>query len=187
MQLQQVLQQTFQQDQLETTLIKVATGKYQEVLPIIVPAECCIIGDELRATTAVSPRRASGTTASKLSRNNFTYQLTGNLTPAKDTKYSSKAIERVGAIVGDLVEGVTVTATTGNTETQSALYPFANIDKGHERKAVEQSSTYDRRRNIDHGVGTKVEARSTLPLADDMATPADRTCKKLIDCKQRVH
>ena len=163
---------------IRNTLIKVATGKYQEVLPIIVPAECCIIGDELRST-AVSPRRASGTTASKLSRNNFTYELTGNLTPAKDTKYSSKAIERVGAIVGDLVEGITVTPTTGNTETQSALYPFANIDKGHERKAVETLARMIRR-NIDHGVGTKVEARSTLPLADDMATPADGHARNLL-------
>ena len=163
---------------IRNSLIKVATGKYQEVLPIIVPAETCIIGDELRST-AVSPRRASGTTASKLSRNNFTYQLSGNLTPAKDTKYSSKAIERVGAIVGDLVEGVTVTPTTGNTETQSALYPFANIDKGHERKAVETLARMIRR-NIDHGVGTKVEARSTLPLADDMGTPADGHARNLL-------
>jgi hypothetical protein len=163
---------------IRNSLIKVATGKYQEVLPIIVPAECCIIGDELRST-AVSPRRASGTTASKLSRNNFTYELSGNLTPAKDTKYSSKAIERVGAIVGDLVEGIAVTPTTGNTETQSALYPFANIDKGHERKAVETLARMIRR-NIDHGVGTKVEARSTLPLADDMATPADGHARNLL-------
>ena len=163
---------------IRNSLIKVATGKYQEVLPIIVPAETCIIGDELRST-AVSPRRASGTTASKLSRNNFTYQLSGNLTPAKDTKYSSKAIERVGAIVGDLVEGIAVTPTTGNTETQSALYPFANIDKGHERKAVETLARMIRR-NIDHGVGTKVEARSTLPLADDMATPADGHARNLL-------
>ena len=163
---------------IRNSLIKVATGKYQEVLPIIVPAETCIIGDELRST-AVSPRRASGTTASKLSRNNFTYQLSGNLTPAKDTKYSSKAIERVGAIVGDLVEGIAVTPTTGNTETQSALYPFANIDKGHERKAVETLARMIRR-NIDHGVGTKVEARSTLPLADDMGTPADGHARNLL-------
>ncbi len=163
---------------IRNALIKVATGKYQEVLPIIVPAETCIIGDELRST-AVSPRRASGTTASKLSRNNFTYQLTGNLTPAKDTKYSSKAIERVGAIVGDLVEGIAVTATTGNTETQSALYPFANIDKGHERKAVETLARMIRR-NIDHGVGTKVEARSTLPLAEDMTTTADGYARNLL-------
>jgi hypothetical protein len=105
--------------------------------------------------------------------------LSGNLTPAKDTKYSSKAIERVGAIVGDLVEGITVTPTTGNTETQSALYPFANIDKGHERKAVETLARMIRR-NIDHGVGTKVEARSTLPLADDMATPADGHARNLL-------
>ena len=163
---------------IRNTLIKVATGKYQEVLPIIVPAECCIIGDELRST-AVSPRRASGTDSSKISRNNFTYQLDGNLTPRYDAKYSSKAIERIEAIVGDIVEGVSVTATTGNTETQSQLYPFANIDKGHERKSVETLARMIRR-NIDWGIGDKIEARATLPLAADMGTPADGYARNLL-------
>ena len=163
---------------IRNSLIKVATGKYQEVLPIIVPAETCIIGDELRST-AVAPRRASGTTANKFSRNNFTYQLSGNLTPKKDVKYSAKAIERVGAIVGDIVEGITVTGTTGNTQTQSQLYPLANIQKGHERSAVERLSRMVRR-NIDHGVGEKIEARSTLPLAAAMATPANGHARNLL-------
>ena len=34
---------------IRKTLIKVATGQYREVPPIIVPAECCIMGDELRS------------------------------------------------------------------------------------------------------------------------------------------
>ena len=32
------------------TLVKVSTGKHYEVLPIIVPAYCAILGDELRST-----------------------------------------------------------------------------------------------------------------------------------------
>jgi hypothetical protein len=163
---------------IRNTLVKVATGKYQEVLPIIVPAECCIIGDELRST-AVAPRRASGTSASKISRNSFTYQLDGNLTPKKDAKYSLKAYDRVAAILGDIVEGISVSATTGNTETQSALYPFANIDKGHERKSVDQLARLIKR-NIDHGLGDKIEAYDTLPLADTMATPANGYARNLL-------
>ena len=163
---------------IRNTLIKVSTGKYQEVLPIIVPAECCIIGDELRSVS-VSPRRSTGTTASKISRNSFTYQLDGNLTPKKDAKYSLAAYDRIGAIIGDIVEGVTVTPTTGNTETQSALYPLANSDKGHERKAVNQLARLIKR-NIDHGLGDKVEAYDTLPLADTMGTPADGYARNLL-------
>ena len=77
---------------IRNTLIKVSTGKYYEVLPIIVPAECCIIGDELRATQ-VQPRKSNNST----------------LTTAEDYLYSNTAIERVEAIIGDIVEGVSVT------------------------------------------------------------------------------
>ena len=163
---------------IRNTLIKVATGSYQEVLPIIVPAECCVIGDELRSTK-VAARRATGTTASKISRNNYTYQLDGNLTPKKDTKYSLKAFDRIESIIGDIVEGVTVTPTTGNVELQSATYPFANADKGYERTAVNQLARLVKR-NIDYGIGEKAEAAATLPLAAAMNTPADGYARDLL-------
>ena len=41
---------------IRNTLIKVSTGKYYEILPIIVPAECCVMGDELRSVE-VQPRK----------------------------------------------------------------------------------------------------------------------------------
>ena len=80
---------------IRNTLVKVSTGKYYEVLPIIVPAECCILGDELRSTN-VNARTASNST----------------LTPARDFKYSYQALSRIEDIVDDIVTGVAVTPTT---------------------------------------------------------------------------
>ena len=93
---------------INNTLIKVSTGRYIEVLPIIVPAECCIIGDELRAVT-VEPRKADNAV----------------LTPKGDFKYSFKGLERMANIVGDVVTGQTVTPTTGNTQSQNQTWPYA--------------------------------------------------------------
>ena len=138
---------------ISSTLIKVATGKYYEVLPIRVPAECCVIGDELRATN-VQPRKSNNAT----------------LTDAGDYLYSNTAIERVEAIIGDIVEGVSVTATTGNTQAQSALYPLANSETGYVRSAVEQLARLYRRRT-DWALGRKEEAIATFTLADEMTDP----------------
>jgi len=147
---------------IRNTLIKVATGKYYEVLPIRVPAECCVIGDELRSSN-VQPRKASN----------------GTLTPKKDAVYSLRAYERIEAIIGDIVEGVSVTPTTGNTESQSQLYSFGNADTGNERASVNQLTRLVRR-NIDFALGEKYEAYKTLPLADQMATPEDGYARNLI-------
>src|SRR5210317_2371687 len=70
---------------IRNTLIKVSTGRYYEVLPIIVPAECCVIGDELRSTN-VQPRKASNS----------------SLTPADDFKYTYQALTRIEDIVDDI-------------------------------------------------------------------------------------
>jgi hypothetical protein len=138
---------------INTVLIKVATGKYYEVLPIQVPAETCVIGDELRATN-VQPRKSNNST----------------LTDAGDYLYSNTAIERVEAIIGDIVEGVSVTATTGNSQAQSAVYPLANNETGYVRSAVEQLARLYRRRT-DWALGRKEEAIATFTLADEMTDP----------------
>ena len=93
---------------VRNTLVKVSTGKYYEVLPIIVPAECCIIGDELRSTN-VQARTSTNS----------------SLTPAKDFTYSYQALDRVKSVVDDIVTGVAVTPTTGNTLTQDQTWPYA--------------------------------------------------------------
>jgi len=149
---------------IRNVLIKVSTGKYQEVLPIIVPAETCVIGDELRSVT-VAPRRPTGTLPSKISRNDYTYQLEGSLTAKKDTPFSMKALERVESIIGDIVKGVSVTPTAGNTELQTSSWPVAQDE---EAEATQRLARMIRTR-IDWGVGENFDAIKSLALAEDLA------------------
>ena len=136
---------------IRNTLIKVSTGKYYEVLPIIVPAECCIIGDELRSTN-VQPRKASNAV----------------LTPAKDFVYSFQGLSRMDSIIEDIVKGQTVTPTTGNTETQIQSWPY--VEGPNTAGAVKRISRNIRKR-IDTGLGDKYEVNWPKPW--DMADPAE--------------
>ena len=136
---------------IRNTLIKVSTGKYYEVLPIIVPAECCIIGDELRSTN-VQPRKASNAV----------------LTPAKDFAYSFQGLSRMDSIIEDIVKGQTVTPTTGNTETQIQSWPY--VEGPNTAGAVKRISRNIRKR-IDTGLGDKYEVNWPKPW--DMADPAE--------------
>lgn len=86
-------------------LIKVATGRYREVCPIIVPERTCVQGDELRSME-MGPAEAS--------------------TDLTDSKYSLETLGRLETIVGDIITGSSVTPTTGNTESQDIAYPFAD-------------------------------------------------------------
>ena len=86
------------------TLIKVSTGTHYEVLPIIVPAYCAILGDELRSTQII----AGGATV-----------------PTTDTPNTVATFDRLASVVGDIVIGTSVTASTGNTKTQYAEWPHA--------------------------------------------------------------
>ena len=123
---------------IRNTLVKVSTGKYYEVLPIIVPAECCILGDELRSTN-VNARTASNST----------------LTPARDFKYSYQALSRIEDIVDDIVTGVAVTPTTGNTQTQDQSWPYA--ETAIVAPAVQKLSRTIKRKS-DASLGNKLEA-----------------------------
>jgi len=142
-----------------TTLIKVSTGRYYEVLPIIVPALCCIMGDELRATN-VQPRTK--------------YNQANNLTPKGDVKYSFKALERMEAIIGDVVTGNAVSKTTGNTEIQSQEWPFA--ETAVVAPQVEKLARTIRRA-IDDKLETKIE--TIYENAWDMSTPANGRSRDL--------
>jgi hypothetical protein len=120
-------------------LIKVATGVYREVLPIIVPENTCILGSELRSTNA-GPQ--VGTTS------------------IDDAKYSIGAIGRLGTIVGDLVKGATVTPTTGNTESQSQEVPFADTTQEADVERLARVI----QQNIDFRLGTTVLVANTDPI-----------------------
>ena len=134
---------------IRNTLIRVSTGKYFEVLPIIVPAECCIIGDELRSTR-VEPRKATNST----------------LTPETDFNYTYYSLSRLEDIIDDVVGGTTVSATTGNTETQFQTWPFAETD-GPKNAVKKLARTI--RRQVDIGIGNKFEAAFKKPYDMDDA------------------
>ena len=134
---------------IRNTLIKVSTGKYYEVLPIVVPAECCIIGDELRSTN-VQPRTTINST----------------LTDKKDISYSYQAIKRIEAIVGDVVIGSAVTPTTGNTTTQDVTWPYAET-------TPVATETKRLARNIADrvAIGTGIKENAILPKPHELGVP----------------
>ena len=78
--------------------INVKTGQYYEVLPIVVPANTAIVGDELRSTR-ISPA--------------------GSLIGTNDKAKSVATLQRLQSITGDIVTNTAVTPTTGNTATQN--------------------------------------------------------------------
>ena len=83
---------------LTPTIIRVATGKYQEIAPIAVPAGCAINGDELRSTTvfANSPLDA--------------YQ--------NDYPYAVDYLTHFVSILANILGGTQITPQTGNTQLQ---------------------------------------------------------------------
>ena len=93
--------------------ILVKTGVFYETLPIIVPVDTAVVGDELRSTN-IRPA---------------TSQISSG-----DVPYSLDALTRIKAIVSDIVRGITVAKTTTgsnpNTEIQSQNKPFASATEG---------------------------------------------------------
>jgi hypothetical protein len=91
-----------------SNLIRIATGQYRETLPIIVPEQTCVIGDELRSTNA-GPA--------------------GSLTNRSDAGYSIGALTRLQTVVDEIVQGANVTESSGNTAVQSIAFPYASTDE----------------------------------------------------------
>jgi len=77
--------------------IFVKTGLFEEVLPIILPANTAIVGDELRSTK-VSPA--------------------GKLIASADKAKSLATLAHLRTITDDVIQNTAVTPTTGNTATQ---------------------------------------------------------------------
>jgi hypothetical protein len=76
------------------TTVKVSTGVFEEVLPIIVPARTVVLGDELRSTT-VQPKLA-------------------NPRLAIDPKYTIQGLTRLFQILEGVITGAPVEKTPGN-------------------------------------------------------------------------
>ena len=84
------------------TTISVKTGTYSEVLPIVVPANAAIVGDELRGTI-VQPAPA-------------------NPALVNDKEKTISALNRIKSVIPGLVANIGIPATAGNTATQSYLF-----------------------------------------------------------------
>ena len=80
------------------TSILVSTGEYQEVLPLILPARTAVVGEELRGVTV----RANEPIAAL----------------ANDAVYTLETLIRLGTILPNIVEGTTVSKSTGNLKIQ---------------------------------------------------------------------
>ena len=85
------------------TTISVKTGTYTEVLPIVVPRNTAIVGDELRSTV-VQPKPVIALLAN-------------------DKPKSVAALTRVQSLLSNLISNTTITPTSGNTQAQITALP----------------------------------------------------------------
>ena len=92
----------------QPVIIRVSTGKFEEIGPIVVPAGCAINGDELRSTTVIAnPPLAA-------------YQ--------NDYQYMTAIIDHFRSILADIVLGEEVTPQEGNSQIQQFNFPQFDSD-----------------------------------------------------------
>ncbi len=89
------------------TTVSVKTGTFFEILPIVVPKNTAIVGDELRGSV-VQPQPAIASLVN-------------------DKTKTISALNRIKAITSDIVQNVAVTPTTGNTQTQITTLPAGDV------------------------------------------------------------
>jgi hypothetical protein len=102
------------------TTISVKTGTYNEVLPIVIPRNTAVVGDELRSSV-IQPQRAIAELAN-------------------DTPKTISALNRIKAIVPSLMANSNITETTGNTQTQVTTLPAGSIGSTAATTAVSTSA-----------------------------------------------
>ena len=129
--------------------IFVKTGQFNEVLPIIVPENTAVIGDELRSTR-ISPA--------------------GSLVDSADTPYTLDAIDRLRSIMSNIVTHGSVTKTTGNLLDPVTTSPAGSAAAGAFAAELWQQ-IYD---YIDFGVNGAT-GDSTIPLTYGSNTPNSTT------------
>ena len=95
----------------------VNSGTFAETLPMLVPANTAVIGDELRSTK-ITPA--------------------GVQTQASDVPKSIAAIQRLKAIIDDIVANSGITKSTGNAETQVTSRPAGSSAAGQAAVALFQ-------------------------------------------------
>ena len=90
-------------------IIRVSTGKFNEIAPIIVPAGCAVNGDELRSTTVMANTAIA------------TYQDNYQYAQAYFTHFTS--------IILDIVTAIEITKQTGNTLSQITQVITPQLDE----------------------------------------------------------
>ena len=95
--------------------IFVKTGEYSEILPIRVPEDTAVVGDELRSTR-IRPA--------------------GAVVDVTDVPYSLAAVGHLRDIVEDVITNTTITKSTGNTETQVTTRPAGSAGNALGRDRV---------------------------------------------------
>jgi hypothetical protein len=127
----------------------VKTGVYAETLPMVVPVNTAVVGDELRSTR-ITPA--------------------GSLVDSSDTTYTLAAIARLQALTSDIVQNVAVTKTTGNAESQVTTRPAGGADPAaHAADLWQQIYDY-----INWGVNG-ASGDSTEPVFSGTNTPQTST------------
>jgi len=81
------------------TTIKVSTGEYQEVLPLIIPKRTAVVGEELRSTTIRANDPIPGL--------------------INDATYTLETLVRIGLLLSDILQGNDVEKTPGNSIIQN--------------------------------------------------------------------
>jgi hypothetical protein len=127
----------------------IKTGTYSETLPMIVPVQCAVVGDELRSTR-ITPA--------------------GVQVQSTDTPKTLAAIARLRDITSNIVTNGAVTKTTGNSESQVTSRPAGGANPAiHAVDLWQQIYDY-----IDWGVNG-VSGDSTEPLFNGTNTPQTST------------
>jgi len=93
---------------LKPAKVSVATGRFEEIGPITVPAGCVVMGDELRATKVI----ASGPKTA----------YSGNYV----TQHFA-ALAHINTILSDVLTGIAITPYAGNTTVQDLKMPQTNL------------------------------------------------------------
>jgi hypothetical protein len=118
--------------------INIKTGQYRETLPIIVPVETALVGDEKRSVNA-GPA--------------------GSLVSRDDAKYSIGALGRLETVVGQIILGSNVTESSGNTAVQDIAFPYASSIEVTTVKRLVRTMQHQ----VDFKLGTMHLESSALP------------------------
>ena len=101
--------------QVANDTLFVKTGQFNEVLPMVIPESCAVVGDELRSTK-ISPA--------------------GSLVASSDTVYSLAGLTHLASIIDDICQNTSITKQVANTRTQDTAAPAGSSAAGTAAAAV---------------------------------------------------